>query len=237
VTLRVAELWRYPVKSMQGERVQSAEVGHKGLPGDRAYALVDLDTGFGLTARRAPDLLFASARLREDGGVDITLPDGTLARDDDTLSAWLGRRVALRSADAGTASRYEGVEDFEREQGWEPYQGSRATFHDIADVPVSMVSTATTAGWDVRRFRANLWLDGNGEEALVGHRVIVGGANLDVGSRLPRCVMVTRPQPGGIDKDLDVLRTIHRERDGCVAVGAVVASPGLVSVGDVVRAD
>ena len=232
MTLRVAEIWRYPVKSMQGERVQSAAVGPKGLAGDRAYALVDVATGFGLTARRAPGLLFATARLRDDSVVEITLPDGSVAGDDETLSAWLGRRVVLRRAGEGTIPRYEGVADDEHDSGWEPYDGARGTFHDSAEVMVSMVSTTTTAGWDRRRFRANLWLDGEGEDALVGSRVRVGDSTLDVRAMIPRCVMVTRPQPGGIDKDLDVLRTIHRQRDGHLAVGAVVAAPGTIRVGD-----
>ena len=44
--------------------------------------------------------------------------------------------------------------------------------------------------------------------------------------RIDRCVMTTRPQPGGIERDLDVLRSIHRTRDGCLAIGALVATPG-----------
>ena len=42
---RVTELWRYPVKSMRGERVEASEVGPTGLRGDRAYAVVDAETG------------------------------------------------------------------------------------------------------------------------------------------------------------------------------------------------
>ena len=44
--------------------------------------------------------------------------------------------------------------------------------------------------------------------------------------------MVTRPQPGGIERDLDVLRTVHRERAGTLAVGAISTSEGTVSIGD-----
>src|SRR5919204_4604941 len=98
--MRVLELWRYPVKSLQGGRLDSVAVRGDGLEGDRRFAIYDLETGLGLTARRVPELLFASARLREDGSVDITLPDGSLARSDDALSAWLRRRVALRSLEA-----------------------------------------------------------------------------------------------------------------------------------------
>jgi uncharacterized protein len=44
--------------------------------------------------------------------------------------------------------------------------------------------------------------------------------------------MVTHPQPGGIGRDNGVLKTIHRERDGSLAVGALVARAGPVAVGD-----
>ena len=44
--------------------------------------------------------------------------------------------------------------------------------------------------------------------------------------------MTTRPQPGGIERDLNVLRTINRDRDGCLAIGALVVQPGTVRVGD-----
>jgi uncharacterized protein YcbX len=67
--MRVLELWRYPVKSLQGERLDLAAVTTAGLEGDRRFALFDVDTGFGLTGRRVPELLFGAARLREDGGV------------------------------------------------------------------------------------------------------------------------------------------------------------------------
>ena len=68
--MRVTELWRFPVKSLQGERLTSARLGPLGVEGDRQWALFDLDTGFGLTARRVPDLLFAAGRLRASGSAE-----------------------------------------------------------------------------------------------------------------------------------------------------------------------
>ncbi len=231
--MRVLEVWRYPVKSLQGERVESVEIGPQGLEGDRAHALFDVETGFGLTARRQPQLLFASARLREDGSAEIILPDGSVAAADEALSAWLGRSVVLRSTEEVRDRRYENPVDFEEESGtWEPFSGSSGAFHDSGRANVSLLSTATIGGWEPRRFRSNLLLDGEGEDELVGSRVRLGDAELDVGKRIDRCVMVTRPQPGGIDRDLDVLRTIHRQRGGDLAVGAVVVRPGKVSVAD-----
>jgi uncharacterized protein len=77
-------------------------------------------------------------------------------------------------------------------------------------------------------------LDGEGEDDWVGSTIALGDARLDVGKGIERCVMTTRPRPGGIERDRDVLRSIHRTRNGCLAVGARVATPGRVHVGDAV---
>jgi uncharacterized protein YcbX len=232
--VRIAELWRYPVKSLQGERLEVASVGAAGLEGDRCCAIFDASTGLGLTGRRVPELLFASARIDAESGLVITLPDGSPARDDEQLSAWLGRAVRLQSAERAAERRYENPDDYEHEatSPWQPYTGADGPFHDTSEARVSLVSRASIGDWDARRFRANVVLDGAGEDDLVGSTVTLGGARLEIRERIPRCVMTTRPQPGGIDRDLDVLRTIAREREACLAVGAIVASPGLVRVGD-----
>jgi len=234
--VQVLELWRYPVKSLGGERVDEITVTTDGLTGDRRFAIFDVDTGYGLTARRVPEMLFAAARLRDDGTAAITLPDGSDARTDDDLSRWLGRRVALRSVDEVALRRYENPIDFEHEttSDWLPFTGAGkgGPFHDSSRTRVSLVSTGSIGTWDRRRFRANVLLDGEGEDGLVGSDVEIGDTVLSVGKRLARCVVTTRPQPGGVERDLDVLKTINRERDGCIAIGALVTRPGTVRVGD-----
>ena len=231
--VRVAELWRFPVKSLQGERVAASDVGPQGLDGDRQWALFDVDTGLGLTARRVPGLLFAAARLHADGSVEVELPDGTRTADDAVLSAWAGRPVALRSAAQQAERTFENPEDAFDEAGrWHPFEGAGGAFHDMGEVRVSLLSTGTLRDWDLRRFRANVVLAGAGEDELVGRRVRLGGVSLDVRAPVPRCVMTTRPQPGGIERDTSVLKTIHRERGGSLAVGAVVAGAGRLAVGD-----
>ena len=231
--MRVRELWRYPVKSMQGEQLDRVDVMANGLTGDRAFALFDTVTGYGLTARRVPELLFASARYR-DGGVEIVLPGGQIATDDVALSAWLGRPVVLRPADAEVTRTYEVPLDVdtEAEDSWVTWNGPRGAFHDSTRARVSLVSTGTLDHWDARRFRANVVLDGAGEDALVGTEVLLGTAVLTVQKQIDRCVMVTRPQPGGVARDLDVLKAINHERRGFLAVGALVETPGVVQIGD-----
>jgi uncharacterized protein YcbX len=235
--LRVLEVWRFPVKSLLGERLDRAELGAEGVVGDRGWALFDVETGLGLTARRVPELLFAAGRLRPDGKVEVVLPDGTVTADDATLSAWAGRPVALRSAAAMRgARRYESTPDPDQEDtaGWNPFAGADGAFHDNADSRVTLLSTGTLGSWDRRRFRANVILAGAGEDALVGCQVRVGTAELDVVGRVPRCVMTTRPQAGGIGRDTAVLKTIHRDHGGALAVGALVTRPGSLAVGDAV---
>jgi MOSC domain-containing protein len=106
----VAELWRYPVKSLGGERLEHAEVGVRGFLGDRLWAVRDLEHDITASARRLPKLLTATARysgaISSDAGpgnvpeVEITFPDGTVMSSSDPevnakLSELAGRDVRL----------------------------------------------------------------------------------------------------------------------------------------------
>jgi uncharacterized protein YcbX len=238
--VRVLELWRYPVKSLQGERLTEAPIDALGIAGDRRWALFDRDTGLGLTARRVPELLWGSARLRDDGGVEVILPDGTVTTDETVLSNWLGRRVELRAADerSEAAPTYEAPEDdlVPDPTEWLQWEGAPGPFHDSPRIRLSLVSTGTLGTWDRRRFRANVVLDGQGEDGLLGREADLGSVRLRFGLPVARCVMTTRPQPGGIARDTSVLKTIHRERDGNLAVRAAVLRAGTVRTGDVLQA-
>jgi MOSC domain-containing protein len=198
----VAEVWRYPVKSLQGERLSTARLGAHGLEGDRGLALFDA-AGTLLTGRHDARLLTAAARL-EGGEVVVTLPDGTELGPgpdrDARLSRWLGYLVALRPAPEA-----------------EP-------FVDLS--PVHLVTRASLGSWDVRRFRPTLLADGE-----LGAEVEVGEALLAVDEPMRRCVMTTLAQPG-LPRDRAVLRAIARERDNILGVQARVLRPGQVSVGD-----
>lgn len=106
----IASLWRFPVKSMGGERLQELDVCVTGIVGDRAYALLDMATGKVASAKNSklfPDLLKCRAEylsppvhLEKIAPVKITLPDGDWVRSDDTranekLSSFFGRQVEL----------------------------------------------------------------------------------------------------------------------------------------------
>ena len=102
----VRELWRYPVKSMAGERLDHCSVGLGGLLGDRGWAVRDDVVGEIRGARHFPPLLRCAARYRAPPGagplppVDLTLPDGTRVGSDAPevharLSALVGKPVSL----------------------------------------------------------------------------------------------------------------------------------------------
>jgi uncharacterized protein YcbX len=244
----IEALWRYPVKSLQGEAVPEVAVTADGLAGDRHWALQDATTGTFLTARRAPELLWASAALDADGALTIAVPghdplvvppgrpvDAAVdPRVDAALSAWLGRPVRLVEARADLAGTFESPLDAEAETDWVTWTGPTGRFHDSTRAAVSLVTTGSLRSWDPRRFRANVVLAGDDgeEDALVGRSVRLGGVELAVINRIDRCVMVTRPQPGGLERDLDVLRTVHRQRGSLLAVATLVDRPGRVRVGD-----
>ncbi|MFC5061492.1 MOSC domain-containing protein [Actinomycetospora atypica] len=108
--MTIAAIYRYPVKSMQGEALQHAVFDERGVVGDRAYALLDVQTGIVASAKvpkRWPDLLRFSAAFAGEPvagepapPVVITFPDGSTRRSDDpdinqALSSVLGREVSL----------------------------------------------------------------------------------------------------------------------------------------------
>ena len=247
--MRVSALYRYPVKSMQGEGLDAATIGPVGIIGDRQWGLVDLDTGLMLTARREPQLLFARARLDEAAkSVRIELPDGTVTADDAALSSWLGRPIELRRADPEFAANYEiALTDESDDVGdtapWAQWTGPRGSFHDSTQTQVSLVAEGSMRGWDVRRFRPNVVVTGEdgSEEGFVGGHVRIGSATFDVRKQIDRCVMTTRPQPpsdlsGAIERDLGVLKTINAERATFLAIGMLVAETGTITLGDRVDA-
>jgi len=210
----------------------SAAVGPLGVEGDRRWGVFDVETGNVLTARRSPALLMTSARVVDDE-VLIDMPDGSVvdaSNADAPLTALLGRSVELRAAgdDGGT---YENPMDFENDADWVSWTGPAGAWHDSGRSRVSLVSMDSLGDWDIRRFRTNIVVDGSGEDDLVGSTVAIGDdVVLDVTKRIDRCVMVTRPQPG-LERDLDVLKQINRERESCLSVGAVITAPGTIEVG------
>ena len=164
------------------------------------------------------------------------------------LSAWLGVDVRLEPASTEVGGTYEmgsdptndGAETFE-------FTGPPGSFVDLAAAHLLTEASLAAAKalypegqWDVRRFRPTALLtaadEGFVEDAWVGSSVTLGGASLNVLMPTVRCAMPGRAQPGGLDADAEVIRTVNRQHDGNLGVYCWVLTPGAVAVGDPVTA-
>jgi uncharacterized protein len=210
VTLTVGALWRYPVKTLAGERLETAEVTTNGIVGDR---VVHVRGPEGVrTSRRHHNLLGLHATLGPDGE---PLVDGRPWSSPETLD----RVRAVAGPDAELA-RYDGAERF-----------------DVLPLLVATDGAVEAFGRDVRRLRPNIVIDGvDGldEFTWAGSQLHIGDVVIELHSRRGRCPMTT-VDPDTLDVDREVLKDIIRRFDGKLALNAWVVRPGTVHVGDDVR--
>ncbi|HVM39456.1 MAG TPA: MOSC N-terminal beta barrel domain-containing protein [Acidimicrobiia bacterium] len=247
MAISVAQIWRFPVKSMRGERIDEGPLVESGLQGDRRFGVVDDETGKVLSAKREARLLLASARLVGDG-VEIDLPDGTTVSSADSdvdarLSAWLDRSVSLRRASADVQTVYEmNTDNTDESSPLFDFPCPPGTFLDAAAVHLLTTASLRAAAaeypegdWDVRRFRPTVLLECDGddwvEDGWVGGPVTVGEAGLMVFAPTVRCAVPTRAQDG-LPRDLGIAKTVNRAHQSNLGVYAAVASPGTVRIGD-----
>lgn len=236
---RVLELWRYPVKSMAGERLQAADITLAGIPGDRSFGIVEQARGRVLSAKLEPRLLDGAARVAGEGEVLLDVPGlGELSSDDpgvhELLSGWLDRDVRLVRPEPGHRTTIAGDEDFLSPAG--SFFDSRSSLHLLTDASLAAAAELLPdSDWDARRFRPNLLLaadsDGFAEEGWSQQQVRLGSALAQVRKPTKRCVLITRPQPG-LPPDKDVLRVLARERDSKLGVYANPVEAGQIALGD-----
>ena len=124
--MEVAELWRFPVKSVGGERLQRVTVGPGGLEGDRGWAIWDLRDGLGLTARRSPSCSSPRRPSRSPGAsrsrcrmVEVAADDGALSR----CARTPGGSSAMRLP-AASAVRTRPIPSAEADAPWQAFTGA-----------------------------------------------------------------------------------------------------------------
>jgi uncharacterized protein len=208
--MRVAELWRYPVKSLRGEPLQEAMLTPLGIERDRLVQ-ARRPAGRVFTARTHPGLLGLQ------GGLD---PEGVPTIDGlrwDTPEA----RAAVRAVATDDAELVF-------------YDGDGPRRFDVLPVSLATDGGVAAVGVDVRRFRANLYLEGVeglAERSWVGQTVRVGGASVGVRQVRGRCVMTTY-DPDTLEQNLTVLQKIVFELGWRTALDCYVLEPGPIRVGD-----
>lgn len=205
-TGKVVSIWRYPVKSMLGEELNSSYVTERGLVGDRAYALIDEETGKVASAKnpRKWERLFDFQSIFVDPPqapenippVRITLPDGTQIFSgqnediDHTLSNALGRDVRLMKASLEKPSYEEywpNIEGLAQRETITDEAMPPRTFFDIAVIHLLTTSTINRlrelypeGRFEVRRFRPNIVIEtASGEKDFIENLWI--GKKLTIG--------------------------------------------------------
>lgn len=209
--MHVAELWRYPVKSLAGEPLDAAEISADGIPGDRVVQVFDAE-GRIVTSRTTPRLLGLKGTLSPIGE---TLVNGR---------PWTAPEVAAAiEAAAGPGARlvrHDGPDRF-----------------DVLPLLVATDGAVNALGLDRRRFRPNILIAGvNGlaEREWPGRRARVGEAIIGFKKLRGRCVMTTY-DPDTLEHDPTVLRRIVQEMGGRLALDTYVVRGGRVAVGDPVE--
>ena len=138
VDMHVSQLWRYPVKSMIGEQIDSIDVTGNGVAGDRIWATRDLERGGIRGAKKIPLLMQCESRLLDDGHVEITTPTGEVTTSGATevnsvLSDALGHSVELEALRPASDSEHfrRGSPDLD-----DPVQELRNLFGRVDDEPI-----------------------------------------------------------------------------------------------------
>jgi MOSC domain-containing protein len=230
----VAGLWRYPVKSMLGERRESLLLERRGVVGDRLYAIRDEagKFGSGKTTRRFR-LMDGLYRFRSyyDGATPvITFPEGvTLSGDDPAIHARLSDALGINVQ----LSRESDISHFD-------------------DGPIHLVTTASLRALgallaqdeiqqetDARRFRPNIVIETSGEgfqeDSWEGREILLGDqVRLRVTKQAERCVMVNFAWDE-LREEPQALRTLAQAHDACLGVYADVLAPGILRNGDSIR--
>jgi hypothetical protein len=214
---KVATIWRYPIKSMMGEELNASAITALGVLGDRAFALIDSETGKVVSAKNPqkwPDFFFYRAAYtappeeKSLPPVWITLPNGKTVRSDDPnrdreLSVALKRDVRMQSS---------APEKPELEQYWPEYAGQTnevsqeavagdapsgtffdyATVHLITTASLNKLNSLYPEGrFEARRFRPNIVVDTGNLEGFTENDWV--GKTIEIGGSVR--LQVTDPCP------------------------------------------
>ena len=209
--MKITEIWRYPVKTMAGEKLERVGVGPLGIDGDRVVHVEDA-TGRVITSRTHPRFLGHKGSLGVDGVVRV---DGR---------PWDSPEVAAEvAAIAGPGARLV------RDDGAERF--------DVLPLLVATDGAIAAFGHDGRRLRPNLvvgGVEGLGERGWPGACLRIGDVLIGVKDLRLRCIM-TSFDPDTLVQDKEITHGIYRRFEGKLALDCFVLEGGEIAVGDEVK--
>lgn len=209
--MHVSELWRYPIKSLKGERIQQAEIAEAGIPGDREIVVLGED-GRMITSRSKPKLLGLRGELGADGVATINGHRWDSGEALELVTAAVGGRAQLVKVPQPQA-------------------------FDILPLLVATDGTVQFLNIDHRRLRPNIMLADVPEleeRNWPGRVLAIGDVRIEMAKLRERCVMTTY-DPDTQVQDRSVLLRIVQQLDGCTALDSSVLTPGVIRVGDEAR--
>jgi uncharacterized protein YcbX len=208
--MHIEELWRYPVKSLRGELLQSAEVLETGIRGDREIVVISKSRGRFITSRTHHGLLGLQ------GGISPDTHEATI-----NGHLW-DSPEALAPVEQAVGEKVELV----HVPGTERF--------DILPLLVATDGAINSLGLDRRRFRPNIFIggvEGLAERQWEGKQLRIGEVTIYAAQLRARCVMTTY-DPDTLEQDRNVLFRIVKEFDGTMALDCSVVKPGTIRVGD-----
>ena len=232
---QVEAIFRYPVKSMGGERLEVAELGWHGIDGDRrlAFRRIDDRSGFPwLAASKLPDLLLFAPQRSEDGAQGdlpkhIRTPDGEdLPVFGEALDGEISRRLG---APVQMMQLKHGIFD-------------EASISVITSDTVSEIGRLAEQNADVRRFRPNVLVRALRpvafqEDEWVGGVLSFGEGNdgpaVTVTMRDLRCSMVNL-DPDSASSDPKVMKAVVRANQNNAGIYGAVTRIGRLAVGQTI---
>jgi uncharacterized protein YcbX len=209
--MKVREIWRYPVKTMAGEKLQRVHIGSLGLEGDRVVHAEDAQERF-VSSRTHPRFLGHKGTLGPDGE---PLVDGRPWNCPEVIS-----EVVDIAGPGAKLVRYDGAERF-----------------DIMPLMVATDGAIAAFGHDLRRLRPNIVIggvEGLFEREWPGGCLRVGNVLIGVQNLCLRRIM-TAYDPDTLAKDKEITRSIHQRFDGKLGLNCYVIEVGEIAVGDEVQ--
>jgi uncharacterized protein len=208
--MHVAQIWRYPIKSLAGTPMFSAEITPLGVERDREIVLVK--NGRIADARRYPKLLGLHGGLDENDRPTIDGHPWDSPEAKKLVDEAVGASVELIEVD--------GPERF-----------------DVLPLLVATDGAIAELHEDGRRLRPNIVIggvDGLTERTWPGRRIQIGDVVIEAAQLRQRCVMTTY-DPDTQVQDINVLKRIVSDFDGTMALDCRVITPGMIKIGDEVK--
>jgi uncharacterized protein YcbX len=209
--MKVMEIWRYPVKTMAGEKLEQVLIGPQGIDGDRIVHVEDAQQRV-ITSRSHPRFLGHKGTLGSDG---LPLVDGR---------PWNSPEVAADVAEivgpGAKLVRYDGIERF-----------------DVLPLLVATDGSIAAFGYDHRRLRPNIVIggvEGLAEREWPSGCLRIGQVVIGIQDLRLRCIM-TSFDPDTQVQDKEITRGIYRRFEGKLALNCFVIEGGKIAVGDDVK--